>query len=300
MKKFLVRVVLFLLLVAVCDYAVGRFAEHSVRSAGSGMIHKLHYIINTSASDVVVLGSSRGFRHYDPAIIGDSLSMTAYNIGMDGKGILHMYPYLANLTQRHQPKVVIYDIFPNFDLYDDNAENYMEYLRYLKGCEAADSVMQEIDPKAPYKMLSHIYTYNSHFPSILKCLLSDKDTYVQGFQPMTGTLASDTEPTHFTSRPYSELKLRSLDRMAWLCRDLGIRLIVTISPFYGTFDENDIDYIKEYCNHNDAIFIDFSQHPQFEGHTELFTDTYHLNDKGAQIFSTLIADSIRSCLNLPQ
>lgn len=300
MKKFLIRVVLFLLLVAVCDYAVGRFAEHSVRSAGSGMSHKLHDIISSSAPDVVVLGSSRGFRHYNPTVIGDSLGMPAYNMSIDGNGILLMYPYLDNLTQRHMPKVVIYDILPDFDLYDDNAENYLEYLRYLKGCEAADSVMQEIDPKTPIKRLSHTYTYNSHFPSILKCLFSDKDTYVQGFEPMTGTLASDTEPTRFTSRPYSELKLRSLDRMARLCRNLGIRLIVTISPFYGTFDENDIEYIKEYCNHNDAIFIDFSQHPQFEGHAELFTDTYHLNDKGAQIFSTLIADSIRSSLNLPQ
>lgn len=292
MKKFIVRVVLFLLLVALCDYALGRFADHSVRSAGTGMSHKLHETISASSPDVAVLGSSRGFRHYNPVIIGDSLGMPAYNMGMDGNGILLMYPYLANLTRRHLPEIVIYDILPDFDLYDDNAENYLEYLRYLNGCEAADSIMKEIDPTIPIKRLSHTYTYNSHFPSILKCLLSGNETYILGYEPLNGTLPSDARPTRITSRPYSELKTRSLDGMARLCRDNGIRLVVVISPLYGSFDERDIKYIDGFCDRNGAEFINFSRHPMFVNHPELFADTYHLNVKGAEAFSTIIADSI--------
>ena len=59
MKKFITRIVLFILLIAACDYAIGRGGEYAFNSSKSGINRKLKEIRDTSVPDIVIFGSSR-------------------------------------------------------------------------------------------------------------------------------------------------------------------------------------------------------------------------------------------------
>ena len=62
--------------------------------------------INTN---VLVMGSSRAWRHIDPKVIKDSLGLSAYNIGMDGQHLpMQLSRYQTFLKYNKQPKIIIY------------------------------------------------------------------------------------------------------------------------------------------------------------------------------------------------
>ncbi|MDE6394442.1 MAG: hypothetical protein K2K77_03780, partial [Duncaniella sp.] len=218
MKKFITRVILFLLIIAACDYAVGRFGEYAFDNSRGGINHKDKEIRDTAVPDIVIFGSSRAEHHYVPAIIAESLKADAYNMGVDGSGILLMYPYLSQLLTRHTPSMIIYDILPGYDLHDDNPEQYLKHILPLRGLPAADSIMTEIDPAISIKMLPRTYPYNSQYPSLLQGMLSSDDSYSQGYIPLWGRLADDNPQTVLTGKPYSRLKLRMLDNLIYLCK----------------------------------------------------------------------------------
>lgn len=297
MKKFLLRAILFLLILYGCDYAIGMAARYFIEKPRGGMSLKHKEIHDTVKPDIVILGSSRAVHHYNPYIIGDMLNAEAYNMGIDGNGILLMYPYLANLLKRHVPKVVIYDFFPEFDLHDDDLDKYTEHLLLMKGCPEADSVMTGIDPALQVKSISHIFPYNSQFPSILKCFLFEDKSLYKGYTGIYKELPAGTIPKAINkSNGYSSLKSHCLEMLTKICDDNNIVLIITISPFYGTLPECDINYIKTFCYEHRIRFISYVDDQRFEGHHELFADTHHLNHKGADIFSRSLSDSIRKTL----
>lgn len=294
MKKFITRVILFLLLVAACDYAAGCLGEYAFNHSRGGINHKDKAIRDTAVPDIVIFGSSRAEHHYVPGIIADSLKADTYNMGVDGSGILLMYPYLSQLLTRHTPSLVIYDILPSYDLYDDNFEQYLKPILPLRGLPAADSIMQAIDPAISVRLLSHTYPYNSQYPSLLQGMLSSADSYSQGYVPLSGRLPDENARTILTGKPYSPLKLQLLYNLVTLCQRNDIRLIVAISPFYGEFSPVDVKYIAGLCGKYGLEFLDFSRHPEFITHPELFADTYHLNSEGAELFTSILADSITS------
>ena len=292
MKKFITRVVLFILLIAACDYAIGRGGKYAFNSSKSGINRKLKEIRDTSVPDIVIFGSSRAEHHYVTDILAESTGSGTYNMGIDGNGILLMYPYLSQLLTRHTPEVVIYDILPSYDLYDDNHEQYLKYLTSLHGLPEADSIMYEIAPLQRFKLYSHIYPFNSQYPSLVKGALSSFDSYSHGYIPISGRLPEENPRTILSGSPYSRLKLNILNRFISLCDKNDIRLIMTVSPFYGEFCPDDIEYISALCERNGIQFMDFSRHPDFISSPELFADTYHLNSEGAELFTRILADSI--------
>lgn len=300
MKKFIIRVILFLLLVAVCDYAAGCFGEYAFNHARSGVNKKDREIRDTAEPDIVIFGSSRAEHHYVPSIIADSLQLDTYNMGVDGSGVLLMYPYLSQLLTRHTPSLIIYDILPNYDMYDDNHEQYLKQVLLLEGLPAADSIIAEIDPTISIKLQSRTYHYNSQYPSLMLGMSSSEDNYSQGYVPLWGNLAEDNTPTFLSGKPYSQLKLKALDSLISLCKRNNIRLIFTISPFYGEFSPVDLKFIAELCDSNNLEFINFSRHPEFIAHPELFADSYHLNNDGAELFTKMIVDSINTVYNRPE
>ena len=81
MKKFILKIVLFLVIVAVVDVTVGFAFRKMELSVKGGFTLRDNYICNELETDILISGSSRCVRHYNPQIISDSLGLSCYNSG---------------------------------------------------------------------------------------------------------------------------------------------------------------------------------------------------------------------------
>lgn len=75
MKKFVSKVIWFLIGLVVLDVLVGLGARYLVGHAKGGDTGLNNYICHEMKDECIVFGSSRGMHHYDPNIIADSLGM---------------------------------------------------------------------------------------------------------------------------------------------------------------------------------------------------------------------------------
>lgn len=80
MNKFLVRIVVFFMAVAIIDIIFGKCCDYMYEHSGSGDSRKINYAIRECNADVLILGSSRANHHYNPQILSDSLGLSAYNL----------------------------------------------------------------------------------------------------------------------------------------------------------------------------------------------------------------------------
>ena len=125
MKRFCIRIIILFLLLVAIDFVLGHFLQfvtNQIRIGGQG---RDNYIANLANEDILVFGSSKAVHHYNPKIIEDSLGMSCYNCGQDGNGIILDYGRLLMIKERHQPKTIIVDVNPSFDLILNDNHKYL-------------------------------------------------------------------------------------------------------------------------------------------------------------------------------
>lgn len=286
MKKFILKFLLFILLLAATDYAVGKFVLMVENKAKSGQTLKNRKVRKNGVADILILGSSRSTHHYVPDILEDSLGNSAFVGGQDGNGIIMMYPVLRKFSERKKPALVIYDFHPPFDLYDDDPHRYLSFIRPMWGSNTGvDSVIVMVDPTERIKLISHTFRYNSTLPTLLKGLIGQPNPEDKGYVPLTEEYAGDYVPSMPVNSNYSPIKIEVFKQMINFCRCEGIRLVIVVSPTYYDYNRRDIEFIKNFAAENSTEFFDYNADTTYTGNRTYFNDYDHLNDKGAQFFT---------------
>lgn len=77
-------------------------------------------------------------------------------------------------------------------------------------------------------------------------------------------------------------------------KEAGIKLFVVSSPIYRCDVEkaDSMKVVKEIIAKYDVPFWDYSQNRKFIENPELFADRDHLNNRGAELFSKIVAQRI--------
>ena len=99
MKKYLLKIGLFFAIVLLVDLSFGFTCKYLVAHAKGGTIKQVDVTVNEQKADIVILGSSRAHHHYVPAVLKDTLGLTAYNGGVDGNGLLGGAPHQDALDE---------------------------------------------------------------------------------------------------------------------------------------------------------------------------------------------------------
>ncbi|WP_322934062.1 hypothetical protein VCM39_09995 [Bacteroides sp. CG01] len=286
----------------ILDYGIGKFLEYLYFNQKQGKLYNITYAIEEQTNDVIVMGSSRAMHHYNPDIISDSLKLSCYNAGYDGQGILYHEAILNTILQRYTPKIIILDV-NNYEL-SINEASY-DLLSILNPYVAKHPILKEtVNQKGKferYKFLSHIYPYNSLFARIIMGNLnfSTKDVSENGFTAQTGIWEQPIDSITFLKNEIlDKQKVHSLNKFLKECKKKGTSLYVIYSPTYRK-EKNvskSINYIKNTCKEYDIPFISYQNNPNFTNNL-LFHDFDHLNDKGAEYFSSDIVTYIKKIRN---
>lgn len=288
MKRFIIKIALFFALIAVadvlCGYALGYFAKN----AKGGFTQRDTYICDKLETDFLLMGSSRCVRHYNPQIITDSLGMTCYNTGQMGNGIILNYGRLRMIDERKKPKVVIYDIAPDFDLFvgDDN-HRYLTWLKSHYERNGIAEIFNSVDCTEKYKMMSQMYRYNSRIIELMTDYLHPiSDSRANGFSPLKGEMDKTKIKIGGEKGKTPVVDKVKLDYINKLIDELdGVKLYFVVSPKWYGMDSVQIQPIMDICQERGIPFVDFANNPKYVHQDVYFKDGNHMNAKGADEFT---------------
>lgn len=291
------RIIKYTIIVAIAlfavDYLVGIIGEKLRTSAKGGDTARFEYINHGTRDSVLIFGSSRAVHHYVPTILEDSLGVSVYNAGADGNGIILAYMQLQSLLQHHKPALIIYDVYPPFDLSEGDNSKYLGRQRYFYGeASAVDSVFWRISPTERVKMLSNMYRYNSDLLQLVADYISPKQSDIKGYRPQIGTSDFKIE----SDKPFSldSVKVDYFNRFVDLCRTNNIRLELFFSPRYYGDNQTSEGYAvaKKLAAQKGMTIHDYLVAKPFDTDKSLFKDSQHLNDDGARKYTSMIVKDL--------
>ncbi len=293
MKRFFVRLGIYTLIMVVCDLAVGFAGGKLIENAKGGNTKRHFCIANKADEDVMVFGSSRVFHHYDTSILEDTLGLTAFNCGFDASGIICAYGFFQMATERHFPKILVYEITPYYDMKGNDDFYDLKNLRWFYGRTGVDSIFMNVNKTECYKMFSRMYRFNSCLPEMLMDNIRPLHEFDNGYLPLEGEMQGDPKPTEDQeSYVCDSLKLYYLERLIRDCKGKA-QLVFTVSPLYKNTDDSVLKPIKTLCERYDIPLLNHFTDSAFNYRKDYFYDKEHLNIKGATEYSKVVSGEIK-------
>jgi len=295
MKKYLLYILLFFAIVVAIDFCFGKAFDYMVAHAKGGNTKETYDLLMKDKYDIVILGSSRATHHYIPKMIEDSTGMTCYNAGADGNGIILMYGRYKMITNRYNPKLILYDVEPAFDIIEYTEDDHNR--RYLAGLKAyffqpeIKDIFNDVSWAEGVKNYSGLFRYNgdyfNHFRNFVTCMrMSDK-----GYLPLQGKMSKEPEKKECSTQVLDSLKLTYIRAIASNAKSRGIEFVFIASPKYGA-NPSSVQPVKDIANELGIPFFDYMDKPAFQK-WEYFKEPMHMNDDGARLFTNLIIENIR-------
>ncbi len=311
MRKFLLDILLFtlpiLLLTIPLDLMLSNLLKRSHEYPGEFEV--MNDIYNSCIdAEVAVYGSSRAWVNIDPAILTDSLKISAYNFGIDGQNFTMQYlRHLELLKFNKKPELIILSVDPfsieeKRNLYQ--ADQFLPYMLWndnIKKYTNDYNAFDQLDYLVPLIRFSGKY---DAFKTCVKTIINQNSSRPyrnRGFAGMNREWNLDLENAQKASKKYKILLdtncIVLLEEFIEECRESEIQLILIYTPEYiegQNFIENRqslIDIYKNLSAKNNLIFIDYSEDTICKNKT-FFYNTNHLNKTGAEIFSKKLSHDL--------
>lgn len=305
-KKFLITLLIFVTSFVLLDFAFGKIMDNKVSDltiSPGDRISEQNFRLNQCVSDVVVIGSSRAKHHYRSNQLRDSLQnyfkgATLYNLGMDGVTVYNSLMSIESMLDRYHPKLILLDV-DWYRFYQSIPDKCLSFAApFYHTNQRVKQYIDQLGWKEQVKMISSCYRYNGKFPiRQSKAVLSDS---LYGYVPLFKSMDSDTnerayisKQEHLNAEPIYVIE-KSFIRVANLCKQQGVELVVCCSPNYRPDHKN--IYLMKLCEASAVPFMDFSDSKYFNNHPEMFSDAVHMNDVGAKEYCALLWGKLKGLL----
>ncbi len=295
MKRFIGYIFLFFIALFIIDRLAGLCFDYLNSHAKGGDTANQYYICKQSDEDILIFGSSRANHHYVPSIIEDSLNMSCYNCGTDGNGILLHYGRYKLISERYTPKIIIYDLTDAFDILPNDNLKYLEQLKQYHDEANLIELFDDVSVTERYKLYSKLYQYNTKFIQMLGDNIKPQQQTVQGYKPLLHVM--DYEPDNRrmgTNTETDSIKLKYLEKFIIDTKQKGIKLVFIISPYYRACSSDSYKPAKMLTEKYDVPLWDFYADKRYNTSKDYFSDSSHLNDTGARIFTKRIISRLRN------
>lgn len=292
--KIVAALALMLATFCLADLLFGLIADRAITSSSHG---KPAYDLQRKGDEkLIILGSSRASHHYDTVLLTDSLNLSSYNYGMDGRGLTYHDVILSNLLKNNNPEIIVLDIIPT-DLDGSWNERVSILYPYSPRYEDVKKIASEMDPSNSFMLNSSLYRYNAAMLSELKWKFQKYNSENRGYIPLEPKpMIGITEGEIVIPEKADSISLKSLRNIAKSAEENHIPFVIVISPIYNKVKNMDsfISLIRQ--NAPNANIIDDSGF-RFGHDSDYFNDNMHLNKDGALIFTKHFKTQLDSIAN---
>ena len=287
MKKFIINIIVFFAIMSFVDLAIGHLGDYLQAHPMGGDTRRVNNLIMKDKHDILILGSSRAHHHYDSPFLSDTLGVDVYNAGFDGNGVILAYGFLEMILERYQPRLVVFDVEPAFDINvytpDNNHVRYLGMLKpYYNQANICD-IFKDVSIEEWYKVHSGLIRYNSTLiPKLIDYTMTrsaDKKGYIPIYAKYEGS------PSYARNNyELDNLKLEYIEKFIKLTKCHNVPLILVASPKLGAKDSQVFQPVLDLCKKNGVNFLDYYSDPRFQNRS-FYAEPMHLNNLGARVFT---------------
>lgn len=254
--------------------------------------------------DVIVIGDCEVFANVSPITLWEKYGITSFIRGSAQQLVWQSYYLLEEVLQYEKPEVVIFNVLalkynePQNEAYNrltlDGMRLSKAKLRSMKA-----SMMEEEDAISYlFPFLRYHSRWNALTAEDFRYWFSKKQVSHNGYLMRVDTKPVTSIPSSrkLANYQFGDNAYEYLDKMAKLCKENGIQLMLIKSPsvyphWYEEWDEQMVAYAKE----NDLVYVNFLDYVD-DMEIDYTKDTYdsglHLNLAGAEKFTTFLGQML--------
>ncbi|MBQ6237762.1 MAG: hypothetical protein IJK07_06055 [Bacteroidales bacterium] len=249
-------------------------------------------------NDLLIIGSSRAFHHYNPIILDSILNTNCYNLGRDGKN-LDISIFIYNLYIKHnpKPKTILCDIFYG-SMNKSNLYAREQFYPYLFNKEIYNNIKENqqlsmIDKYVP------LIKYRGILKDVIKHSLI-KDTTYKGYYGCDISYNKNNEDIPNTI-PYAHdpTVFKMIEKWLQQCQEDSVNVIFIHSPIYIEATNKIEDtaamwtMYRNIANKYKIPILDYTR-DSICFDTNYFYGALHLNRKGSELFTQRLAYELES------
>ena len=294
-------IIVLLFSFVVLDQFTGLILSHFYFSDAAKRNDQLVYGIFESRDEIMTFGSSRAQHHYNPAVITKETGMTCFNMGYGGQNIYFHKALLQSILIRYQPKLIILELM-NIDIEKTAPSHDREKLGvllpfYKKSRWLREAVLFRGESEK-YKTLSGIYPFNSTIYQIYRNNWWPMNNHINGYIPIRKVWNREIQTTSEKAFMPDSSKIAALFDFIRLTQDRGCKILIAISPhFVRKSGISGKEQIVSAIRENYGLeALNLEQDSSFLANPSYFADPFHLNDKGAELYSAIIAQKVKEII----
>ena len=263
--------------------------------------------------NIILVGSSRTLVHLNPEIIDSITGLNSYNYGLNAVTIRTCYNIIHYALKKQQhAKLVVLNI--DYSMFGLKADPYKDPYYYPFEKDDDSLIMGYPGSKEWVHKLEifdiAMYDDLTKYASIDGFIRPNRIPAggYKGFYPHTQLNDfKDPPPAEIlhSNALFSEEGLEVLQSLISVCRQKNVQLLMILAPYAKKhFPAKYIDNFSIIMNKVDSVakknnvaFINYTG-ILIAVDSTYFYNVNHLNIRGANIFSSIVADSIKKCLNV--
>lgn len=306
MKKFLVRVLLFLFVVFICATLLDWFLSSRLLKNRNRMFASWNQIYNDSTNyDLIINGSSRAWLQYNPIILDTILGTNSFNLGIDGSPInRQIIKYNKYIELHRNPKYLIQNIdFVTMAIrYGYEREQFFPYFIHDR------NLIRDLDKYENFSLAEKYipcHRYLGEDDVLLEALFEDNKGHVFEFL---------TKGYYGNNDRWNDSTFATIDSVICSCDTFALRLFIDFikqttkqttkvlfvyAPIYVGVREKMVNEEQMFAMYDsiaekfDIPILDYNDIPMCYDTTYFYNAT-HLNRIGAELFTTKLAHDIDS------
>lgn len=307
MRKFIVNICVFIIPVVLLSYPLDLFLSYKIKRTNEcqGEFEVWNDIYGGGMEcELAIYGSSRAWVHINPEIIEDSLKYNSYNFGIDGHNFWLQYlRHNEYLKHNSKPKIIVHSV----DLFTlqkrEELYNMSQFLPYMlwdsdlfksissyKGYSFADYFFPLVRYRHTSSSIKFIENHNSPIRN-------------KGFRGIWREWGNDLDKAMKVNDDYTvtldSASLNLYEQFLKECKFKNIEVIMVYTPEFiegQNYVSNRKEVIELYHDLEtkyELLFLDYSNNYLCYD-KQFFYNATHLNAKGADIFTKMLAHDIKT------
>lgn len=306
LRKILIGILLLAVLATALDYCIS-----------SGLSRMEDYRFQTWTSivkggnehNVIIMGNSRGFSHFDPEIIDSMCGVDSYCLGIGGYPInVQMARWNIYKNHNQMPEAIIYNVDPmTFAQIKD--------VRHQHESEAFFPLVYDQSSRKELKKIGYgmgelyvpLYRYLGYQQVIKNGLFeflglrhyTSWPSY-KGYRPETGPWNGEELKKRLPApSDFDKESMAMFEDYLSECKQKGIKVVMVFSPLYSEAVEKITnihdwrEYYSQLSQKYGCCYLDYLDNPICRD-TSNFRVSFHLNEKAAQEFTTILCEDLNS------
>ena len=295
--RFGYKLLILLLIMFVIDRAGGALMAYYFEKEPLGDAAAFSHAIESPKEDILIYGSSRALHTYEPRVFQQSTGYSCFNCGRNASTIIYHSAIISSALHQpgHKPKAIILDLTPK-ELSWRSGEDGNDILAgmilpYVEKNKQFEAMAKDLFPKELMKAkVSKLYPYNSMILSIIRNYSKQANDNIQGFQPLHGSKVDKAPPSIAMNAEIDSYAKEKLEYFIKSVTDQHIPLFVIVSPIYlQPYPETESMKIsKQILAKYNVPLWDYEFDTAYV-QQPLFYDNVHMNTRGSEKFSAMIA-----------